>query len=123
MLTVLSPQQQMELGGLPGEAIAGTIDPASEPGEDLLAERFRVNPVFVNFMQHVIGTFGREHPDLQEAARQQGSGSVGVIDLRTPEGPQGLSRHGLVRLPPQLHALHVRELMRLRVAPDADAPR
>jgi hypothetical protein len=82
------------------------------------------------------------------SARQQGRGSVAIIDLRTPEGVAGnvppedivgafavasgrlgeyhtnpnyraFTEHGLTRLPPNLHALHIRELMRLKVDPSA----
>ena len=52
-------------------------------------ERFRVNHAFVEFMHDVIRTAGPTDPSLQEAAAEQGNGWVYIIDLRTPEGPQG----------------------------------
>jgi len=149
VLTILSPQQQIEIGGIPAEAIAGAIVAPIEPGKPIPVTAFNTNPAFVEFMQHVIRTFGPAQPDLQEAARQQGNGSVGIIDLRTPEGVEGnvpledivgifavadgklgeyhanekyvvFTRHGLVKLPPTLRALHIRELMRLKVRPAPD---
>jgi hypothetical protein len=147
VMTVLSPQQQLEVGGIPAQAIAGfiDIDAPLEPGKPIPVTAFKPNPAFVEFMQHVIRSFGPDEPDLQEAARRQGAGSIGVIDLRTPEGVDGnvpledivgifavadgklgeyhandkhvlFTRHGLVRLPPPLRDLHVRELMQLKCA-------
>src|SRR5690242_3770524 len=101
-------------------------------------------------MQHVIDTVGRTDPDLIAAAKRQVTGSVGVIDLRTPEGVMGrvpmedivglfaveqgelttyhpndkhvlFSAHGLVRLPSALHDLIVRELMRIHVEAPSDS--
>jgi len=151
ILTVLSPEDQITIGGIPDEAIAGLIGmPVNNPGD--LARRegfslgeFRPNPAFSAFMQQVIRTFGPDDLELQEAARQQGDGSVGVIDLRTPEGPMGrvpvediigifaveggklgsyhandkhlvFSANGLVQLPPSLREVHIRELKRLGVS-------
>jgi hypothetical protein len=150
VLSVLTPQQQMEVGGLPDPSIAGTLDDMPTPGQPISAASFRVNPAFVEFMQHVIRTCGPDDAELQEAAREQGEGSVAVIDLRTPEGIDGnvplvdivglfavqsgelreyhandkyrvFTEHGLVRLPPNLHALHIRELMRLKVEPSGES--
>jgi hypothetical protein len=147
VMTVLSPQQQTELGGLPGPAIAGTLDKALKSGERVSPASFHLNPAFVDFMQHVIRTFGPEDPELQESARRQGNGSITIIDQRIPPGGgnrkipledivgifavengrlgnyhpndkhQLFTEHGLVRLPPSLYKLHIRELMRLKVAP------
>jgi hypothetical protein len=144
VVTVLSPQQQIDVGGIPAEAIAGVIDAPIESGRPIPVTAFKANPTFVAFMQNVIRTLAADQLDLQEAARQQGSGSIGIIDLRTPEGVDGnvpledivgifavadgklgeyypndkyvvFTKHGLVRLPPTLRELHVRELMRLKV--------
>lgn len=146
VLAVLSPDETAAIGGLPNEAIAGLVGKGSQRPE-VSAKTFRPNPPFSAFMHHVIDTFGRHDPGLQEAARQQVSGSVSVIDLRTPEGVMGrvpledivgifevqngelgpyhpndrhvvFSVNGLVQLPPPLNKLHTRELLRLKV--DAD---
>lgn len=45
-------------------------------------------------MHHVIQIAGPKDPGLQAAAAEQGDGWVYIIDLRTPEGPQG-------RVPPE----------------------
>src|SRR5262245_24125157 len=151
VLTVLSPEDQIAIGGIPSEAVAGLIGaPVNDPDdmarrEGFSLDEFRLNPAFSAFMQHVIRTFGPDDPELREAARQQGDGSVGVIDLRTPEGPMwrvpvedivgifaveggklGLyhandkhlvfSVNGLVQLPLSLREAHIRELKRLRVS-------
>jgi hypothetical protein len=144
VLTVLSPQQQAACGGIPNEAIAGWIEGSFEPLKALANGMFRVNPLFVDFMQNVIRTFGPEDEGLQQAVHGQPTGSLGIIDLRTPEGPDGrvpledivgmfavhdgklaayhpndkhlvFSKHGLVQLPPPFAEIHVRELMRLKV--------
>jgi hypothetical protein len=144
VLAVLSPEQQMSIGGIPAEAIAGVIDGGVNPGEPISPTKFRSNRVFVAFMQRIIGTLGRSDPALIAEARRLGRGSIGIIDLRTPEGVMGnvpledivgffpvqngelgeyepndrhvvLSVNGLVQLPPSLRDLHVRELMRLKI--------
>ncbi len=139
-------------GGLPTEAIAGTIGMAAKDPDTLSAvtgkpfsiSEFRPNPAFSAFMHHVIRTYGPLDRELQEAAKQQGDGFVYIIDLRTPEGPMGtvppedivgafsvddgklgayepndqyvvFSKNGLVRLPPSLADVHLRELKRLKV--------
>jgi hypothetical protein len=69
---------------MPGVAVQGEF---TDP-ECTLAG-FRVNRAFVEFMHDVIRTRGPTDPSLQEAAAEQGNGWVYIIDLRTPEGPQG----------------------------------
>jgi hypothetical protein len=134
----------MAIGGLPSQAIAGVIENEARPGEPLSPDAFRPNPAFVAFMQHVIDTLGRNDTELKAEAQRQGNGSIGIIDLRTPEGVLGrvplediigifevrdgelgayhvnhqhvtFTVNGLVQLPPQLRDLHVRELMRLPI--------
>jgi hypothetical protein len=146
VLTVLSPDQQKAIGGIPAEGIAGVIDGPVSPRQPIPPDRFRPNPAFAAFMQHVIGTLGPSDPELKAEARRRGSGSIGIIDLRTPEGVMGrvpledivgifaiengeitnyhpndkhvvFSVNGLVQLPPTLRDLHVLELMRLKVEP------
>lgn len=150
VLTVLSPEDQAAIGGIPTEAIAGLIGSAAEhpetlvTGEGISVHEFQPNPVFSEFMHYVIRTFGPLDAELRQAARQQENGSVGVIDMRTPEGPMGrvplediigifavadgklgvyhsndkhlvFTANGLVQLPPSLRQVHIRELKRLQV--------
>jgi hypothetical protein len=89
VLAVLSPEQQMSIGGIPAEAIVGVIDGGLSPGEPISPNKFRSNRVFVAFMQRIIGTLGRSDPALIAEARRLGDGSIGIIDLRTPEGVMG----------------------------------
>jgi hypothetical protein len=84
VLSILSPEEASALGELPGEAIAGIME-----GEGFSVDRFRPNQAFVEFMHHVIRVAGPADPGLQAAAQEQGDGWVYIIDLRTPEGPQG----------------------------------
>lgn len=84
VISLLSPEQVRALGWLPAEAIAGTFD-----GDRVSAETFRQNPTFVEFMHTVIGNAGPDDRELQLAAQAQHDGWVYVIDLRTPEGPDG----------------------------------
>jgi hypothetical protein len=57
ILTVLSPEDQIAIGGIPGEAIAGLIGgPVNDPDdlakrEGFSLDEFRPNPTFSAFMQ------------------------------------------------------------------------
>ena len=84
VLSFLTPDECKNGGGLPGVAVQGIFT-----DRDSTAAGFRVNRVFVEFMHTVIRTVGPNDPSLLEAAAQQGSGWLYIIDLRTPEGPQG----------------------------------
>jgi hypothetical protein len=84
VLSFLTPDQCERANGLPGVAIQGVFTDA-----ECSVEGFRVNRAFVEFMHDVIRTTGPTDPSLQEAAAEQGNGWVYIIDLRTPEGPQG----------------------------------
>ena len=115
-------------------------------GRSFSVNEFSANPPFSAFMHDVIRTYGPQDPELKDAAQQQGTGFVYIIDLRTPEGPMGrvpsediigafavenstlgayepndqyvvFSENGLVQLPPSLRDVHIRELKRLKVAP------
>lgn len=84
VLSILTPDEVHSLGGLPPDAVAGTLS-----GDDRTVDGFRPNPRFVALMHEVIRTAASSDPGLSAAARAQGDGWVYVIDLRTPEGPQG----------------------------------
>jgi len=88
-LSLLPPERARALGGLPPDAIAGTL-PAGAPGP----EQFQPNPGFVARLHAVIRAAGPQDPSMAAAARAQGEGWVYIIDLRTPDGPQG-------RVPPE----------------------
>ena len=144
MLTILTPEQTASTGGIPSEAIAGVLEDSRNPDGPLSPDNVRPNPAFAPFMQQVIGEHGPGDPELKAEAQRQGSGSIGIIDLRTPDGVMGreppedivgwfavengvlggyhpndkhviFSANGLVQLPPSLRDLHIRELMRLKV--------
>jgi hypothetical protein len=80
VLSLLKPSEVESLGGLPPEAIVGTLNGASG---------FTTNSTFVSFVHAVIATAGPEDPDLVAAAAAQMDGWVYVIDLRTPGGVRG----------------------------------
>jgi hypothetical protein len=91
-ISFLTPEDVMRMGGYPTEAIIGLFE--DQPGTDLIndiisVENFRPNPAFINFMHQVIGKYGPEDSGLREAARRQREGWIYIIDLRTPDGPQG----------------------------------
>jgi hypothetical protein len=142
VLSILSPEEVGSLGGLPDEAIAGTI-----VGDVPAPETFQPNPRFIEFMHQVIRTAAPADPDFRAAARMQGNGWVYIIDLRTPDGPQGrvppediigafqvqngevlpdtywpneqhrvLTSSGLVSLPPSFRAAFVEQLSKVRAA-------
>jgi hypothetical protein len=83
VMSILSPQEVEALGGLPPEAIAGVLLGASP------LDGFRPNPGFTAFMHDVIRAAGPQDESLQAVALEQGDGYVFIIDLRTPDGPQG----------------------------------
>ena len=150
IVSALDPESLKGLEGLPGEAIFGTVGCPSERVEELhgvadqmfSVNEFHPNPSFSAFMHYVIRTYGPSTSELQAAAREQGEGTVCVIDFRTPEGEMGavppediigafsvskgrlgeyhyndkhlvFSENGFVQLPPPLAELHLRELHRL----------
>lgn len=84
VLSTLNPEQVESLGGLPAEAIVGGFD-----GEEPSPQTFRANAAFITFLHKVIQKDGPDDPSLQAAAREQVDGWVYVIDLRTPDSPQG----------------------------------
>jgi hypothetical protein len=81
----LEPELVAKIGGLPSEAIYGFME--GEDGYSL--EQFQPNPVFIRFMHEVISDYYPNNPPVQEHVRNQEKGSFSIIDLRTPEGPQG----------------------------------
>jgi hypothetical protein len=89
VLSVLQPDDVQALGGLPDEAVVGSIGGNLGAGDEIPVGQFRPNRAFVTFMHQVIETFGPDDPELLQAAAQQGEGWLYIIDLRTPEGPQG----------------------------------
>jgi hypothetical protein len=84
VMTFISPEEVQALGWMPIEAIAGFL-----VGAPPTTETFRPNPRFIEFMHQVIRTSAPFDLDLRAAAREQKNGWVYIIDLRTPEGPQG----------------------------------
>jgi hypothetical protein len=89
VLSLLTPEEVDALGGLPSEALAGVFD-----SDELTVGGFRPNPKFVSFLHEVLATRGPLEAGLQKSAQTQQEGWLYVIDLRTPDGPQG-------RVPPE----------------------
>jgi hypothetical protein len=84
VLSLLTPDEARGLGGLPGDAIIGGFTP-----DPLGGEVFQANPGFIRLLHEVVRVAGPADAALCEAAAGQGEGWVYVIDLRTPNGPQG----------------------------------
>lgn len=84
VISILTPKDVDEIGGLPPEAVCGQFD-----SDNLSPEHFRVNPVFVEFMHTCIRTKGIELQSLRNAANQQKKGYLYIIDFRTPDGIMG----------------------------------
>jgi len=84
VLSILNPDQVESLGGLPAEAIVGGVS-----GDTLSPQTFRPNATFIDFLHKIIEKDGPDDPGIRAAAREQIDGWVYVIDLRTPDGPQG----------------------------------
>jgi hypothetical protein len=140
VLSILNPDQVESLGGLPVDAIVGSV-----AGEELSSQTFRPNAAFIDFLHKIIEEDGPDDPGLRAAAREQVDGWVYVIDMRTPDGPQGrvppddiiggfavrtgevvrrsyqpnpkyvaFTSQGLISLPPFLHQAFVDRLPRVR---------
>ncbi|MBV8410815.1 MAG: hypothetical protein JOY64_24525 [Alphaproteobacteria bacterium] len=71
------------LGHLPEEAVLGSLV------GDGAVERFQPNPAFIALLHDTIRRVLPLDTGFQRAAAEQGDGWLYVIDLRTPEGPQG----------------------------------
>ena len=84
VLSFVPPEIVKQIGGLPTEAIYGFMQ-----GEGFSAEQLRPNPPFNKFLHDVIRHHVPNDPAAQAAALRQGTGSLSIIDLRTPEGPHG----------------------------------
>ena len=138
VISLLNPDEVAEIGGLSQLSICGWL-----AGDGVSKEAFRSNPAFVAFMHEVIREAGLKDGGLQAAAAGQTQGWVYVIDLRTPDGPQGrvpvedivagfkvkqgkstgeywandqhlvYSDSGLMRPPPNLEAAIIAELRRI----------
>jgi hypothetical protein len=91
VLSFLSPQEAERLGGIPLQAVVGEFVGAAN---DTSVETFRPNPAFVTFLHETIKVWGPTDPELRTSARMHENGWVYLIDLRTPDGPQG-------RVPPE----------------------
>jgi hypothetical protein len=87
ILTVLSPEAFLK-HGIPEGAIAGFFTELVAEGEKLNPASFRPNQRFIKLLHEVIATNAPSIPELQLAARQQHTGSVSILDGRTPT-PQG----------------------------------
>lgn len=83
-LSFLPPEDAKVLGRLPNQAICGFMS-----GEGFSSDQFHPNCAFIDFMHQVIRESGPSDPSMQAAAAEQGTGWIYVIDLRTPDGPQG----------------------------------
>lgn len=98
-LSFLPPEDAQRLGGLHSEAILGTIEcegpPPAQCGPDQFdpnkfdPDRFRPNPHFVDFLHDFLKQMCPQTPELQALAAKMRTGTIGVIDLRTPEGILG----------------------------------
>jgi hypothetical protein len=82
----LLPESRVFEKGLAPEAIMGALAGGDDAAP--LAERFRPHRPFVDLLHDVIATHAPDLPGLLQAAREQGSGWVYVIDDRTPT-PEG----------------------------------
>lgn len=89
VIAMLPPADVKAIGKLPKEAVAGFVTPDPNHLNQISPEQFRPNMPFVHFLHNIIKTYGPDDPALKSAAVQQNEGWLYIIDLRTPEGPQG----------------------------------
>lgn len=78
VITLLSPEEVALAGGVPPEAVAGTL----EPGAEFSPGNFARNPVFVAFLHRVIRDTAPRIEDLVAGAKQQGEGWILIHDAR-----------------------------------------
>jgi len=77
----LLPEDLVFRLGLTRQAVVGVI---VDSNRELTPENFRPNKAFVDLLHSTIATYGPELEPLREAARQQVTGWLYVIDGRTP---------------------------------------
>ena len=79
------PPSEASASGLRPEAVMGRLKGAQE---QLTAENFEENPIFLEFVHWVIGKHCQNWPGLQEEATRQQDGFVYIIDARCgrPDG-------------------------------------
>lgn len=80
MLSLL-PRDVVFEHGLPSRAIIGVF---TGEQNQLDLEHFEENPEFLEVLHAVVARFGPHSRDLKRAARSQRTGSVFMIDQRTP---------------------------------------
>jgi hypothetical protein len=84
----LPPELAQRRGGLPPEAIIGRWN--AEWNHDLDSPvGFQQNRPFIDLMHRVLCAAFLSDPGAQAEARRLQSGTIAIIDARTPEGPQG----------------------------------
>lgn len=83
-LSLVGPEEFAGRDALPPQAFLGHLE-----NDAVGVETFRPNPKFIEFMHEVIKRAGPADREMQEAAVQQQTGYLYIIDLRTPDGPQG----------------------------------
>ena len=86
VMSLLTPSEVEQFGGLPNEAIMGQM--VGPDTAEHRPEMFRVDIQFVEFMHFVIARWAPEEPGFADVAAAQQDGSVYVLDTRTPT-PQG----------------------------------
>ncbi len=97
VMSLLSPAHVSE-SGLAGEAIMGGR-PIAGDGETLqaiTAENFRPNKLFLDLLHEVIATQTPGLPEVQDAARGQAKGTLGVCDARTPTPAGDVPLHDIL---------------------------
>jgi hypothetical protein len=75
---MLSPEEVERAGGVPPEAVAGTL----APGAEFSIANFARNPVFVEFLHRVIRDAAPRIEELVAGARLQGEGWILIHDAR-----------------------------------------
>ena len=78
IVTLLSPEEIERAGGVPPEAVAGTL----APGAEFAAGHFAPNPAFVELLHRVIRDTAPRIEELVAGAKQQGAGWMLVHDAR-----------------------------------------
>ena len=87
-VALISPEIAFSAGLYP-EAIMGVLKRPLDANGGVTPDNFIPNSVFVKFLASVIATCGADDPELREEARRIGTGSVVLVDRRTPtpDGP------------------------------------
>lgn len=95
-VTYMTPEQITRIGSLRSEAIIGVLQKPWVVGAPITSDLFARNPGFVEFLHKVIASRAPSAAGLIAEAKRQGTGTVCIIDLRTPNPKAGVPLEDII---------------------------